>query len=652
MGGAGAEASRHRPAARASRASAGQAERRFAAGALTRGAGGSGKIRAQEGSTTLSGSHPLRAALLAIGLSAAAAAPASAAPTPIPEGPDSSPPPLFVGSPAIQNSISVRRVPRHPFMAPNDRSNLHNDAYQTDANVGPGPLGRGMSRASTFQLSDCASITFDSRGRLVTVCVGLFRPTLYMFDPRTLDTLASLTLPPRQPDPEGRIFNDFAGGGYFYLDHRDRAVVLTNSKHLYVIRETAGPGFAIERDYDLSSAFGLTEKGFSALPDWSGRYWFVTSSATVGTVDPASGTVRSMKLAGEDIQNSFSVDEKGGVYIVSNRALYRFDAGPSGEPKVTWRAVYPNSGIHKPGQADAGSGTTPTVMENGLVAITDNADPMDIVVYRKAKTVAGRRLVCRQPVFDKGASATDNSLNVAGRAMIVENNYGYSGPAATEQGRTTTPGIARVDVKRDLSGCRQVWRSNEIAPTVVPKISLANGLVYAYTKPHTSDNSDYWYLSALDFRTGRTVYRFRAGEGLGYNNNYAPITIGPDNGAIYLGVLGGLLMMRDATPPPRPSRTPPTGSPRLNLTVHYEGEPGCASGPVRAKVSGHDGGSIAFVDFLLDAKKVGRDSKPPYERRFELEGDERARIYRIGARVRLVDGRTRTLERQVRACAE
>jgi hypothetical protein len=29
---------------------------------------------------------------------------------------------------------------------------------------------------------------------------------------------------------------------------------------------------------------------------------------------------------------------------------------------VSWRVVYPNSGIHKPGQSDAGSGTTPTLM--------------------------------------------------------------------------------------------------------------------------------------------------------------------------------------------------------------------------------------------------------------------------------------------------
>jgi hypothetical protein len=97
-------------------------------------------------------------------------------------------------------------------MAPNGRSNLHVDAYQTDVHQGPGPLGRGMVKRSTFLEGVCASVTFDSRGRIVTVCVGLEGPRLFMLDPATLETLAAFPLPPRIPGG-GSIFNDFAGGG-------------------------------------------------------------------------------------------------------------------------------------------------------------------------------------------------------------------------------------------------------------------------------------------------------------------------------------------------------------------------------------------------------------------------------------------------------
>ena len=540
-------------------------------------------------------------------------------------------------------------------MAPNDRSELHNDAYQTDANVGPGPLGRGMERLSTLQFADCASITFDSHGRLVAICVGLVRPTLMMFDPRTLDTLTSMPLPQRDPSG-GKIFNDFAAGGYFYLDNRDRAVLLTNSKHLLVVKETPGPGFAIDQDYDLSGAIKPGDKGFSALPDWTGRLWFVTSKAVVGTIDPASRKVRSVKLPDGDIENSFAVDESGGVYVVTNRALYRFDPGAAGEPKVTWREVYPNSGIQKPGQGDIGSGTTPTLMDNGLVAITDNADPMNIVVYRRGRNATGNRLVCKQPVFEKGASASDNSLIAAGRAMVVENNYGYSGPQATENGMTTTPGVQRVDVNRALDGCHTVWKSNETSPTVVPKLSLANGLVYLYTKDASSDGSDDWYLTAVDFRTGRTVFKRLAGEGLGFNNNYAPITIGPDNGSVYLGTLGGMVLLRDAVPPPRPSSA--RGKPRLRLSLTYrrprrrddERPRRCALNPVKAKVGGADARLLAQVDFRVGSH-TWRVRHAPFARQLSLERGRHGRRYTVRALASLLDGRTLNLRHLVHVCA-
>ena len=91
-----------------------------------------------------------------------------------------------------------------------------------------------MSRLSTFYAKECASVTFDSRGRIVTICVGLDRPQLKLLAPDTLDELASMDLPPRQTAP-GAAFSDFSGGGYFYLDHRDRAVIPTSERHLLVV---------------------------------------------------------------------------------------------------------------------------------------------------------------------------------------------------------------------------------------------------------------------------------------------------------------------------------------------------------------------------------------------------------------------------------
>jgi len=150
------------------------------------------------------------------------------------------------------------------------------------------------------------------------------------------------------------------------------------------------------------------------------------------------------------------------------------------------------------------------------------------------------RQVCNVPIFPKGQSADENSIITAGRSMIAENNYGYQNPSSV-QNKVTTPGFVRVDLNRNGRGCHRVWLNSSLsAPTVVSKVALASGLVYTYT----TDSSGHWYWTALDFRTGKLVYKVYSGSGLGYNNNYAGISISR-HGTEYVGSLGGIISLRD-----------------------------------------------------------------------------------------------------------
>jgi hypothetical protein len=45
---------------------------------------------------------------------------------------------------------------------------------------------------------------------------------------------------------------------------------------------------------------------------------------------------------------------------------------------------------------------------------------------------------------------------------------------------------------------------------------------------------------------GQVVWKSLAGTGVGFNNNYAGLTVGRD-GTAYLGTLGGIIAMRDTT---------------------------------------------------------------------------------------------------------
>jgi hypothetical protein len=230
--------------------------------------------------------------------------------------------------------------------------------------------------------------------------------------------------------------------------------------------------------------------------------------------------------------------------------MYRFGLARGGRPQIAWRAVYRNDHKQKPGQFDAGTGTTPTVMPGGYVTITDNADPLNIVVYRTAAKLrrGQKRVVCEQPIFRRGASSDENSLIVAGRSIVAENNYGYD-LTKTVNGALTQPGIARVDVRADGRGCRPVWTNGtERVPSVVSKLSLATGLVYTFTKDRDPANptADAWFWTAVDFRTGRTVWKRLAGSGPNFNNHYAGIALGP-SGMEYVGGVGGLMAVRDGS---------------------------------------------------------------------------------------------------------
>lgn len=522
--------------------------------------------------------HRVRPRLLRTGLLAAAAiglvvptAGLAAVPAvPVPQDPGASSVVPFIGQPATARPVAgARFAPRHPYMAPNDRSNLHDDAYQSDAGTAPGPLGVSPTVTSTLFTQECASVTFDAKGRIVTVCVGVATVDLRLLDPVTLALLADYPLPPRSTSSLTSPFTSFGGGGYFYLDNRDRAVVPTSDGRILVIGQTdgpTGPGFALVRSYDVSSLLGGSVI-LSVLPDWSGRLWFVTASGVVGAVDPTTGRAQAVRLPHQEtVGNSIAVDETGAVFVVSDHALYRFEAGRGGTPVAVWRKAYDAGTRTKPGQSEFGSGTTPTIIRRGsrhYVAITDNADPrMHVLVYRADRRDTSAAPVCSVPVFAPGKSSTDNSLIAIGDAIVVENNYGYTGPeerppSSVSRGTPTSePGVTRIDVDYERGRCQVTWNAAVRVPSSVSKASAATGLVYVYEHPSRSEvryvsgqepatgPEDPWYLTALDLRTGRRVWSVLTGMGLGYNNNYAPITLAQD-GTAYVGTLGGLVAVRD-----------------------------------------------------------------------------------------------------------
>ena len=452
-------------------------------------------------------------------------------------------------------------IPQHPFMAPNLGNNMHCDSYISDTYEASGPLGLNLQVISRSQgFGGYGTIAYDSSGRLVAVYSNGRGFQLELMDPNTLEELASYDLPPR---PwywilQGIMPWEYIGAGmYFFLDDQNRAIVPTTENTVQVVQvPDSGDAFKLIREYNLNDyvvPMHWPHKDSVAwvLPDWNGQYyWYATTGGMVGTVDVDSGEVRTIRLEGEIVENSFAVAEDG-VYILSDYALYRFGQD-GGDILIDWRIEYDRGPRKKPGHITRGSGTSVTLMGglDGLVVITDNAEPRINLLFAKRcdGTVVGSI-----PVFEYGESGTDVSVacfehaDVTGQgtgvfSVLVENNWGHHFfPRSRPK-----PGLTRVDVVRNDDGtyyCEEIWASDEKSIGVF-KLSLGNGLAYMYWRSESCPITK-WYLTAVDFATGKTVYKKLVGTGLGYNNWAGALFIHPEGGIAYSTTIFGLVIIRD-----------------------------------------------------------------------------------------------------------
>jgi hypothetical protein len=461
------------------------------------------------------------------------------------------------------SAIPAPPVYQNPFMAPNNLSEIHFNSSQTDTTTVAGPASFAHQKVQQGKISPigriAGSLAVDSTGQLVTIRVGptvISRgqkeaQTLLLIDPKTLRVLASKRLPPK---PEsGGSGTTFGGGGYFYLNNQNQVVCVTTTQQIRVysiIHSGSHNRFKLAQQYPISLD-GSDDIPNSILPDSSGNLWFISHAGVVGYVNTTTAAHYEMNI-NETISKSFATDGQGRVFVVSDYALYCFQAMPGGGIEEVWRMPYDRGTTTKPGQIQQGSGTTPTVFDdfagNQFVAIADNADDyMHVNVYNRATGA----LVAQQEVFTnlpKGMGDTENSLIAVNDSIIVENNYGNATPASTLGSLTTQPDIDRVDFNPSTGTSVVSWQNSTISvPSVVSQLSTADGLVYTYAKDASG-----WYWAALSYQTGDIVATGRVpwskrALGAPANNFYGGIIIGPD-GTAYEGVFSGIVAWR-----PRPS---------------------------------------------------------------------------------------------------
>ncbi|KRF34828.1 hypothetical protein [Nocardioides sp. Soil805] len=462
---------------------------------------------------------------------------------PVPPSPGVLVAPSYVGRPAQARPLQVGTVPQNPHLARNGAGAVLDDAWSTGATPWSGPVGLQPEVDSAwYGLEHCTTLTLDGRDRLVGLCGDRGGSALHVIDPDSLHPLATKRLP--SPKDDGCA----AGLDAAYLDAGDRMVVATSDRRVLAVSTADAdgePDLTTDRTWDLSTQVPADDCVVALLPDWQGRIWWATRGGLVGTVAPDSGEVRVLDL-GEEVAHPFSTDETGGTYVLTTHALYRLSVDEAGTPVVGWRTAYDRGADRKSGQATRGSGTSPVLLDGGVIAFADNAEPRLHVVMVERSNGAE---ICRAAVFDDEASATDSALASVGGGVVVANTHGYAGPLRTLLGRGTTGGLARVDVPADRSAgeCRVRWTSELVAPSGAPQVSVGTGLVYVSTKRPTWWGVSAWYLTGVDVRSGRAMFGVRTGTGVLANNDHATLTLAPD-GTAYVATLGGMVRVQDRRP--------------------------------------------------------------------------------------------------------
>ena len=197
----------------------------------------------------------------------------------------------------------------------------------------------------------------------------------------------------------------------------------------------------------------------------------------VGVLNPARCSYEDPVVNGYDefprtevIRNTFAVTKAGGQTasdVATSAKLYRIDAGSDDIPRLVWSEPYDTVPMRHDQRAVLERRQARAVRArhrhdaNGLgegkyVAITDNADPMKVVVFRTDDLLdpGEERNVCEEPVFeDQIGQSSSNSLVGSRNSLIATNNFNYlwdwengewSCPASRAPSASTSPRTGRA----------------------------------------------------------------------------------------------------------------------------------------------------------------------------------------------------------------
>lgn len=493
----------------------------------------------------------------------------------------------------------------NPFLAAAVYGVTHMDPAQSDSFPYPAPRGtftidpRKMPRvpggpvnimtmASTS--GDYMWVTSSSGVRYVDVRDGAFKEVAALDAPgtkpissesldRVLDTpfsgIGQVQTAVR--DDWGVDWQRIANGVYGLVDKDNHMYYVTQNSEIVVFGlnnpDNPADGIQIVKRLDIKPWLGTTT-AVGGIPEsivgvnmtYDGKLIVLSSNGVFALDRTLEGEPQEVRFAPDEVvSNSMSIDDRGGIYVASDRIMHKVvwtGSKLSADPADgAWSAPY-DFGQEPPSvKFGVGTGSTPTLMGFGddadqLVVITDGSDRMKLVAFwrndipqgfqQKPGTKSNR--IADQIQVTAGLNPppqfvqSEQSVVVSGDGAFVVNNIRPDGDKdrlvdVLAGGPVFDPprGMQRFQWDSTAHAWRSVWERGDVVSTsMVPAESSTSNIVFVngYTR------ADGWELTGLDWATGETVHRTIFGQGNLGNGAYAIVQFAP-NGDLIFNSVGG-----------------------------------------------------------------------------------------------------------------
>ncbi|KAH8729927.1 hypothetical protein BGZ61DRAFT_475485 [Ilyonectria robusta] len=464
----------------------------------------------------------------------------------------------------------------------------HRDAGNTRSENFQGPLGKN-TKVESWSTTPPVPMFWDSKGLLTagaicredTACIVSLNP----------DTFKIEATYPESGEP-----SELDPGSMVYMQLLDKHVTIpTAARHIIDVERIdngTSTSFVRRRDIDLSDITEQSSRLIGSAYDGEGNLWFttgyvgvgipITDTAVIGYIEP-KGTVHSIQLPNTRVENNFAISGTD-VYLITgpagaadeaNATAYFYGFQPSADGvKVVMALPYESGDGVKLGGVSRGSGSTPALLGHKYVAYTDNANDQ-VNVHIVPQMPVGKndtKPVCSMPLFEPGLSANENSIlnhwdGDSTYSVVLGNyyngvpiyvigdtifGYGMNMDPATINGafnniNQMAPGLVRIDFNDKTGTCTTRWYNKNIRGTVTPILPTKTGLLYMPVQDWdlAREGTYVYYITAIDFKTGKEVWKIRIGAGGSFNYNLQSPVLTYDGG-VGQYVNGGFVKVKDS----------------------------------------------------------------------------------------------------------